>query len=87
MISLEALCMGYADPRADFTARVHSAFTSVANLRLVRVSLLLTLVSIEQADLPQGIRFNSPPDFSFEGLFPGEHVCCQDGIWISIMPS
>ncbi len=72
--------MGYAVPRRGFDAEVHSAFTSAANLRLVRNNRLLTLVAVEEADLPQGIRLNTPQGFSFEELRPGESVTCRDGI-------
>lgn len=80
MMHLEAICMGYAVPRRGFEAEVHSAFTSAANLQLVRGSRLLTLVAGEEPDLPQGIRLNTPQGFSFEELRPGERVTCRDGI-------
>jgi hypothetical protein len=80
MIRLEAVCLGYAVPRGSFEAEVHSVFTSAVNLRLVRRYRLLTLLTVEQADLPQGIRLNSPQGFSFEGLRTGEKLPCRDGI-------
>ncbi len=80
MMHLEAVCVGYAVPRRDFDAEIHSTFTSAANLRLVRGMRLLTLVTVEEADLPQGIRLNTPQDFSFEGFRSGESVTCRDGI-------
>jgi hypothetical protein len=80
MMGLEAICVGYAVPQSGFAAVVHSAFASAANLRLARGSRLLTLVTIEEADLPQGIRLNTPQGFSFEGLRTGESVSCRDGI-------
>jgi hypothetical protein len=80
MIQLEAACMGYAVPRCNFDAEVHSTFTSAANLQLLRGSLLLTLVAGGEADLPQGIRLNTTHGFSFEGLQTKESVTCRDGI-------
>jgi hypothetical protein len=80
MVRLEAVCLGYAVPRGRFEAEVHSVFTSAANLRLVRSDLLLTMVTVEQADLPQGIRLHSPQGFSFEGQRTGEKFTCRDGI-------
>ena len=80
MMRLEAICLGYAVPRGGFEAEVHSAFTSAANLRLARGSRLLTLVAVEQADLPQGIRLNTPQGFSFEGLCSGERFTCRGGL-------
>jgi hypothetical protein len=80
MMHLEAICIGYAIPRRSFDAEVHSAFASATNLQLVKGSRLLTLVAVEESDLPQGIRLNTPQGFSFEGLQPGECVTCRDGI-------
>jgi len=80
MMHLEAVCLGYAVPRHYFDAEVHSAFTSAANLHLMRDGQLLTLVAAEEADLPQGIRLNTPQGFSFEGLRTKQKVTCRDGI-------
>jgi len=80
MMNLEAVCLGYAVPRRGFAAEVHSAFPSAANLRLFRRRLLLTLVTIGEADLPQGIRVDTPEGFSFEELRQGERVTCRNGI-------
>ena len=79
-MKLEAICVGEAVPRSDFDAEVHSCFGSAVNLRLARSNRLLTLVTFEQADLPQGIRLNTPQGFSFEGLCSGESVTCRDGL-------
>jgi len=38
------------------------------------------LVAVSEADLPQGIRLNTPEGFSFEGLLPGEGVICRGGL-------
>jgi hypothetical protein len=80
MTGLEAICIGYAVPRCDFEAEVHSVFTSAANLRLVRSKRLVTMVVAEEADLPQGIRLNTPHGFSFEGLQTKERVTVREGI-------
>lgn len=72
--------MGYAVPRGNFNAEIHSVFTSAVNLRLVKGSRLITLVTIQEADLPQGIRLNSPEGFTFEELRRGEQLTCQNGI-------
>lgn len=78
-LPLEAVCVGYAVPRRDFLAEVHSAFTSAANLRLTHGGRLITLVAFQEADLPQGIRLNTPAQFSFSGLARGAAVACRDG--------
>jgi Protein of unknown function (DUF2877) len=80
MMLLEAVCVGYAVPPRGFDARIHSVFASAANLKLVRDNRLLTLVTVEEADLPQGIRLNTLQGFSFDGLHPGESVTCRGGI-------
>ncbi len=75
-----AVCLGYAVPRRGFAAEVHSTFSSAANLQLFRRGLILTLVTIGEADLPQGIRVDTPEGFSFEELRQGERVTCRNGI-------
>ncbi len=77
---LEAFSIGYALPRQDFDASVHSVFQSAANLRLTKGGKLLTLVGADEADLPQGIRLNTPTGFSFAGLCVGESQTCRDGL-------
>jgi hypothetical protein len=77
---LAAITTGYAIPQADFDASLHSVFRTAANLRLANQDLLLTLVSANQADLPQGMRIASPGDFTFEQLSTGAHATCRDGI-------
>jgi len=61
-------------------ATVHSVFQSAINLRLTRGNKLLTLVASSQADLPQGIRVDTPNDFSFEIFRTGEQVTCRDDL-------
>jgi len=41
---------------------------------------LLTLVTSNEADVPQGIRVDTPDGFSFEIFCAGESVTCRDGI-------
>ena len=68
LMHLKAISIGYAVPRTDFDATVHSVFRSAVNLRPAKGGLLLTLITSGEADLPQGIRVDFPEDFSFERL-------------------
>ena len=77
---LNAISIGYAVPRTDFDATVHSVFHSAINLNLNGGKSLLTLVTSSEADLPQGIRVDTPDDFSFEIFRTGESVTCQGDI-------
>lgn len=79
-MNLAAISIGYAVPGGDFDASVHSAFQSAINLRLSGGGELLTLVISSEADLPQGIRLDTPEGFSFEEFQTGEPVVCRDGI-------
>jgi hypothetical protein len=76
---LSALSAGYAVPPANFDATVHSIFNTAVNLRPGNTDLLLTLVAASQADLPQGIRCDTPVDFSFAQIDLGKDVYCQAG--------
>jgi hypothetical protein len=76
----KAISIGYAIPRADFDAAVHSVFRSALNLRLKGAEDLLTLVASSEADLPQGIRVDAPDDFTFEIFHTGERVTCHADI-------
>ncbi len=80
MLHLGAVSLGYAVPRRNFDAKVHSVFSSAANLRPAKSSHLLSLLTASQPDLPQGLRLNTPPGFSFESLRIGETVACRDGL-------
>ncbi len=81
VIQLKALTSGYAVPRRDFSATVHSVFHEAANLQAVKSNRLLTLVSLECADLPQGMRVATPVGFSFDShLQPGDKFTCRGGI-------
>lgn len=77
---LKAISIGDAVPHADFDAAVHSVFRSAVNLSPAKESNLLTLVTSSEADLPQGIRVDTPEDFSFESgaLRAGEPAACRD---------
>jgi len=77
---LSALTIGYAIPHRRFETVVHSVFQSAANLRLAKSGKLLTLVIASEADLPQGIRIDTPANFSFTGLKTGEPITCRNGI-------
>jgi hypothetical protein len=76
----KAISVGDAVPRTDFDAAVHSVFRSAVNLRLDKGHRLLTLVAPNEADLPQGIRVDTPAGFSFEICRAGELVTCRDDI-------
>jgi hypothetical protein len=79
---LTAISTGYAIPTIDFDATIHSVFRTAVNLKLINKDLLLTLVVASEADLPQGIRLDSPDDFSFEQLSGGRDVFCRDNTLI-----
>jgi hypothetical protein len=79
---LTAISTGYAIPYIDFDATIHSVFRTAVNLRPANKDLLLTLVVASEADLPQGIRLDSPDDFSFEQLSAGRDVFCRDNTLI-----
>jgi hypothetical protein len=75
---LPAITIGYAIPNKNFDATVHSVFRSALNLRLNKKNKLLTLLVSSEADLPQGIRLDTPDEFSFEKFCVGEQVTCED---------
>ncbi len=77
---LPAISIGYAVPNGNFKASVHSVFRSALNLRLNGENNLLTLVVSSEADLPQGIRLDTPDGFSFDEFEIGEPAICRDGI-------
>ncbi len=67
-------------PLERFGGQVHSIFQNACNLRLDDGSLI-TLLSAGQADLPQGIRLDTEPDFTFDtqDLRPEQRVICESG--------
>jgi hypothetical protein len=75
---LAAISTGYAIPYIDFDATIHSVFRTAINLKPADRNLLLTLVVRNEADLPQGIRLDTPDDFSFDLLNAGEDIFCRD---------
>jgi hypothetical protein len=75
---LKAISSGYAIPYTEFDATLHSVFRDAVNLRPANSDLLLTLVIAGEADLPQGIRLDTPAGFSFEQLSAGSEVFCRD---------
>ncbi|MGZ9221918.1 MAG: DUF2877 domain-containing protein, partial [Anaerolineales bacterium] len=77
---LPAISIGYAVPTGNFDASIHSVFQSAINLRLNAGDRLLTLVTSNESDLPQGIRLDTSDGFSFEGFQTGEAAVCRDGI-------
>lgn len=77
---VSAVSVGYAVPRNDFNASVHSVFHSAVNLQLEYDVELLTIVVDGQTDLPQGIRINTLKTFSFEEIRIGNDVVSQEGI-------
>lgn len=79
VIRLQAISLGYAVPRGDFNTAVHSVFPEVINLQSGNERRLLTLVTADCADLPQGIRLDTPPGFSFEKeLHAGDRMACRN---------
>lgn len=75
-----AVSVGYAIPNDDFKVTVHSVFQSAVNLQLENDCELLTIVANGRADLPQGIRINTPKTFSFKEMHTGEIVTCRERI-------
>ncbi len=81
MIRLQAASLGYAVPRYDFNAKVHSVFPQAVNLRLENMSQLLTVVTAGCGDLPQGVRLKESTGFTFElWLRSGEMMMSRDSI-------
>ncbi len=77
---LQAISIGYAVPRVDFDVVVHSVFQSAVNIKPKGENRLLTLLASGEADLPQGIRLDTPDRFSFEELPIGIRGKCQDNV-------
>jgi len=79
---LTAISTGYAIPYIDFDATIHSIFHTALNLKPANKDLLLTLVISCEADMPQGIRLDTPDDFSFKQLSAGKDVFCRESTLI-----
>jgi hypothetical protein len=80
VVSVKAISIGCAVPRLGFTGVVHSAFHCAVNLQRSGDSMLLTVLSSGEADLPQGIRLDTPRGYTFERIPVGTRTTCQDGI-------
>jgi hypothetical protein len=78
-MELTAVSLGYAVPREDFTACVHSIFHKSVNLQSQEVDGLLTLSGRSTIDLPQGIRVDPFLAVNFDNLHLGQNVFCHDG--------
>ncbi len=80
MQHLKAISLGNAVPEGGFNATIHSVFTEAVNLRLGKKENLLTLLTINCGDLPQGIRLDTSDGFSFnEILNQNEKMTCREG--------
>jgi hypothetical protein len=77
---LQAITLGYAVPAGAFNASIHSVFRSAVNLKFEGDWHLLTLVASFDADLPHGIRVDTPEGFTFEHLQVGAAVTCSNGV-------
>ncbi len=78
-MQLRSLSIGYAVPRTNFDAVIHSVFRSALNLKGAGAGGLLTLLAASEGDLPQGILTEVPAGFTFEKLAVGARVSCCDG--------
>src|SRR5437867_2747680 len=77
---LNALSSGVEAPTMCFSGVIHSIFHQACNVSL-ESDALLTLVSSEKGNLPQGIRLGIPPKFTFlNQLRVGQMVACRGGI-------
>jgi len=77
---LHALSVGIEAPNTCFTGVVHSVFPHACNIRIDRDGLL-TLVTQDKPNLPQGIRLATPSGFSFrQHVQMGQPVACRAGI-------
>ena len=77
---LIALSAGHTIPLDAFTGRVHSVFRHACNLHLLDETLV-TLITQELSDIPQGIRLRTPKGFTFPDadLQAGQVVVCNAG--------
>jgi hypothetical protein len=77
---LNALSAGVEAPTMCFSGVIHSIFQHACNVSL-ESDAVLTLVSSEKSNLPQGIRVGTPPSFTFlEQLRMGQPIACRGGI-------
>jgi Protein of unknown function (DUF2877) len=77
---LNALSTGIATPRHNFHGVIHSSFQRACNI-ILEDNSLVTLLSSEFGNLPQGIRVSLPPEFTFKTEFRrGQSAACRGGI-------
>ena len=79
-VEVRALSIGEAVPRVRFEGVVHSVFKNAVNIQGAAEGLLLTLLALEETDLPQGIRLDALGDVAFEGLRVGTRTTFGDGM-------
>lgn len=76
---LYALSAGIEASTERFSGIVHSVFVRACNIRL-ETGALLTLVSSEKPNLPNGLRIETPAHFAFPDFVRvGEPVACRGG--------
>jgi hypothetical protein len=76
---LFALSAGIEAPTERFSGIVHSAFVRTCNVRL-ETGALLTLVSSEKSNVPNGLRIGTPAQFTFHDFIrSGESAACRGG--------
>ncbi len=77
---VNALSVGVEAPTMCCSGVIHSIFHQACNVSLEN-DALLTLVSSEKSNLPQGIRLGTPSTFTFlNQLRVGQTVACRGGI-------
>lgn len=76
----QALSIGAEVPTHCFSGTVHSVFHNACNIR-IEPHRLLTLLSSEKGNVPQGVRLSIPSQVGFLDLFrAGQPVACRGGI-------
>ncbi|MBH0189925.1 MAG: DUF2877 domain-containing protein [Nitrospira sp.] len=76
---LFALSAGIEAPTKRFSGIVHSVFERACNIGL-ETGALLTLVSSEKPNLPNGLRIETPARFAFpDFVHVGEPAACREG--------
>ena len=68
---LEAVAIGPDVPLGGFPVEVHSIFRSAINLQPCRGGNLITILSHQSSDYPQGVRLATDEDFTTRSLEPG----------------
>ncbi len=77
---LFAVSAGIEAPTERFSGIVHSAFVRACNVRL-ETGALLTLVSSDKGNVPNGLRVKTPAQFTFPDFIrSGEPAACRGGI-------